>query len=204
MPDIALLIDSSYSIKDFVPLYVKSINRLLLECWKLQNGNMNDPPLVTIATFDNVLTFYNIGVRIDTFSKIPFNYKVHTGCTSLYDNLSIFISDVCRIHENRKTIIIVITDGIDTSSEKATINTVRQNIDYVSKKYPYLFLYLGTDNTQCNTGRKMGCNYNILYSQSEKSIELAFIQAYNLIRNNTIIDEDVSDDFISRMERLKI
>ncbi len=202
MCDIALLVDSSYSSKDYVTLYVKAINRLLFECWKCIGGDTQ--PLVTIATFDNVITFYNIGVNIDTFSKIPFDYKVHTGCTSLYDNFSIFISDICRIHEDRKTIIIVITDGVDTSSERMTIGTVKKYVEEVSKKYPYLFVYLGTDGKQCNIGREMGCNYSILYSQSERSIELAFIQAFALIKNNKNVQEDVSDDFIARMERLKI
>jgi len=192
MADLVLLIDASYSVKQFVPDYTHCIQQLLFHY-----NEVSPDSRVTIGIFADSFMFLCMGKPLRSIKK--FEYKVGTGITTLYDSIAYCINCAKHYHANRKTLFVTVTDGNDNGSKYHNVDSINKIVSEL-KDY-WRFAYLGTDGEQCSIGVEMGFDFNIIYSQSNTSIERGFKEVYNILTNSKLpIKDDVSDYLCASME----
>jgi len=85
------------------------------------------------------------------------------GCTALLDAIGSAIHHIGNVHkyardEDRpeKTIFVITTDGQENSSNKYTIDRVKQMIQRQKEKYGWEFIFLGANIDAIETARNFG------------------------------------------------
>ena len=127
-----------------------SINKLINE--QRINSNVLIKNYITVIKFGTEVSFVKSKTDINDLFKIEYSDIVPNGTTSLYDAIGLGIS---QLSDDEDNMFMILTDGMENSSNKETIESVRQMLgEVISKKY--LVKYLGGGSDAVRIGKYMG------------------------------------------------
>jgi hypothetical protein len=159
------IIDTSYSVNHILENYVKSINNII----DVQLS-INPTTKFSIVTFNTKEKYICINEVIgNTKRRITRDDLNPTGFTALYDSVSailIHLNNFFKINKSEPPLVIILTDGDDTSSKLLTRKHLYLQICR-NKAKGWKFIYLGVTENSLQLGRDIGSDISILYNTSE-------------------------------------
>ena len=131
----------------------------MLEKQKAEEGEA----LVSTVIFDTNCKVLHDRVPIKEAGLLTNKDYVTGGCTALLDAVGGAIHHIGNVHkyareEDRpaKTIVVIITDGMENASHRYTLDKVKQMIEHEKEKYGWEFLFLGANIDAVTTAGRMG------------------------------------------------
>lgn len=153
--EINILIDRSGSMSQIRDDAEKGI-RSFLEDQAKEPGEC----FVTLAQFDTEFDVVNAGIPI---GEVPEYKLVPRGWTALYDSWARLIHTVgdrlsAQSENDRPGTVyfIVVTDGLENSSEETTSDDLRELVTQQTEQYAWRFVYLGANQNAILEARKVG------------------------------------------------
>ena len=139
-----LIVDNSGSMSDASKAHIDGARELI--------GELPEGVLVTYSCFNRTVS---IGQRLGRDEILRrLERPVCTGATSLYDAIVLAVA-----HEEERpmqqTTIVVVTDGVDTSSTRG-IDDARRAVDRVNAREMWNLLFLGTSQDAVQSAAAFG------------------------------------------------
>jgi hypothetical protein len=168
---VILLVDTSYSVNDIIEPYVNSVNKII-EMQSLLNPQTS----YSVATFNDVVKFLTINERLaDTKRIFTKDDLAPENATALYDNIPYILIQIKKFFKANRTqdntLVIILTDGNDTSSRKFGKQHVALEIARC-KAEGWKFVYVGVDEDSLKLGKEVGCDLTILYDKNKSEQHL--------------------------------
>lgn len=201
MPDLILIVDTSYSIQNYIHDYLKMVNKIIELHYSYFPQNTS-----TLYTFNDnneqiYLNRHFSTLRPITKSDIPIK-----GTTSLYDNLGVIITKMMMFRgktNQEPPIVVILTDGEDNSSRKLNINDVSGQIQ-ISRCGDWKYIFLGMSEDAIKKGKFMGVNSSILYNDNPNSFNTV-CEVIKTIFSKNAFDIDADVRFLEEsMEKMSI
>jgi len=145
--ELVFILDKSGSMSGLESDTIGGFNSML-EKQKAVEGERR----ITTVLFDHTYTLLHD--RIDIQSVKPMTDKEYYvgGSTALFDAIGKTINKIAREQKNaaedsraEKVMFVIITDGMENSSEEYTVNKVRQMIKHEKEKHGWEFIFLGAN-----------------------------------------------------------
>ena len=148
---IVFCIDKSSSMSQFSQNnMLDSINKLIKE--QTENSNVLVRNSITIIKFGTEVSVVYDRVNLNGMSKLKYSEIAPDGTTSLYDAIGLGLG---KFRENEENIFMIMTDGMENTSKKENIDSVRTKIgEAITKKC--LVKYLGGGSNAIRSGIDMG------------------------------------------------
>ena len=136
---------------------------------------------VSLFTFNEKVEQKYLGVDINDIEK--FHYSPD-GMTAMNDGIGTAIDKVGEwLYEKDKrgaempgkTLVVVMTDGMENASKEYTLKQVQDKIKEQTDKYSWEFIYMGTDITTSKAADTLGFKFKTYGSRSK------FANNYNII-----------------------
>ena len=136
-----------------------------------QKANKDGKVTVSLFTFNEKVNQEYLGVDINDIGK--FHYSPD-GMTAMNDGLGVAIDNVGKWLYERdkkgeempaKTMVVVMTDGMENASKEYTLKQVQDKIKEQSEKYSWEFIYQGMDITSTKTADTLGFKYKTYSSK---------------------------------------
>lgn len=165
---------SMYSSKDDV---IGGFNKTIEE----QKANKEGKVTVSLYTFNEDVREHYRGIDINDIEK--FHYSPD-GMTAMNDGIGTAIDNVGKwLYEKDKdgeelpgkTLVVVMTDGMENASKEYTLKQVQDKIKEQTEKYSWEFIYMGTDITTSKAADDLGFKFKT-YSSRKK-----FANNYDII-----------------------
>ncbi len=144
--EIIFLLDRSGSMDICIKNFIEGYN------FFLDSQKQNDSKAyITTVLFDNHYEILHDHVEIQEIKHISEKEYFARGTTALFDAIGIAVSNVMQRqiqrekNDNLKTIIIIMTDGLDNASSKYHVKDIRQIIQEQQEKYRWEFIFLGAE-----------------------------------------------------------
>ena len=195
---VVVLIDTSGSVYPFRDVLVKSTNAALQFLYKLLNPSHEEVVVVDIFTFNQTLTQIVYGCALGYFApRISLDDVVCGDGTALYDSIGTILS----LHEKTPwDVLMVVTDGCDTFSEKYTQEQIRDLINsYHSKPLSernirFLYISVGVDAQQ--QGDEMGFyqNESIAFNHMDEMAKPESSQKLAFCLSQALTHDDVEEE----------
>lgn len=151
--EIVVVLDRSGSMESIKNDMIGGLKQFIIE-QKQVKGKAN----FTLVQFDTKYEIIYEGVNIQDVNEINI---VPRGGTALLDALGETIEKIIKRLINkpdRKVIFVVITDGLENSSTRFTKSVIVKNINHMSKKHKWKFIYLGANQDAIQEGSSLGIN----------------------------------------------
>ncbi len=152
---------------------------------------------VTTVLFDDELVFIHERCPIEQVTKLTKEVYFARGCTALLDTIGISIEKTAealkKMPNNEKAdkvIFVIITDGLENSSEEFTYRNVKSLIE-ARKKCGWEFLFLGANIDAGREAEKIGIarNRSVTYENDAKGVAINYATV-----GKTIIKATVSEN----------
>ena len=175
--NLVFIIDKSGSMYPSTEDVIGGFNRIVEEQKAIKDGKVT----VSLYTFNEKVTEEYLGVDINDIKK--FEYAAG-GSTAMNDGIGTGIYKVGQwLHKKDengeempgKTLVVVMTDGMENSSKEYTLKQVQEMIKEQTDKYSWEFMYQGTDITSSKTADELGFKFKT-YSSRKK-----FANNYSMI-----------------------
>ena len=149
---------SMYSSKDDV---IGGFNKTIEE----QRANKEGKVTVSLYTFNEEVREHYRGIDINDIEK--FHYSPD-GMTAMNDGIGTAIDNVGKWLYERdkdgeelpgKTLVVVMTDGMENASKEYTLKQVQDKIKEQTEKYSWEFIYMGTDITTSKAADDLGFKF---------------------------------------------
>ena len=136
---------------------------------------------VSLFTFNEKVEQKYLGVDINDIEK--FHYSPD-GMTAMNDGIGTAIDKVGEwLYEKDKrgaempgkTLVVVMTDGMENASKEYTLKQVQDKIKEQTDKYSWEFIYMGTDITTSKAADTLGFKFKTYGSRSK------FANNYNIV-----------------------
>ena len=169
--NICFIIDKSGSMYPSTEDVIGGFNRIVEEQKAIKDGKVT----VSLYTFNEKVTEEYLGVDINDIKK--FEYAAG-GSTAMNDGIGTGIYKVGqwlhKMDENGeempgKTLVVVMTDGMENSSREYTLKQVQDMIKEQTDKYSWEFMYQGTDITTSKTADELGFKFKTYGSRRKLS-----------------------------------
>jgi Mg-chelatase subunit ChlD len=168
--NVIFLLDSSGSMQFYSSDYVKGLNNFINA-----QKQFNSLGLFSLIKFNSRITPLCIKTQISQLPTMNYNDYNPAGMTSLYDAIGYTLDYFSNDNEG---LIIILSDGQDTSSKNYTNESIRQKIELFSME-GWSFLYLGTNQDAHKEAKNLNIQNSLAFSQTTKSINAA-INACNI------------------------
>ena len=171
--------------------------------------------IVTTVLFDDEIDTVHNRVPLKRIKAMTKEEYFVRGCTALLDAVGETITkidalrgDALRDQVPHKTMFVIITDGMENSSNKYTSAEVKRMIERQKEKYGWDFLFLGANIDAVETARAYGISENMASnycadSQGTRKNFDAISEAVCSIRMDKKISaewkKDIEDYFESKM-----
>lgn len=138
-----------------------------------QKANKDGKVTVSLFTFNQNVSKEYIGVDINEVDK--FHYSPD-GLTAMNDGICTAIDEVGKwLYEKdkngeempAKTMVIVMTDGLENASKEYTLKQTKDKIAEQSSKYSWEFIYQGVDITTTKSADELGFKYKTYSSRNK-------------------------------------
>ena len=172
---------SMYSSKEDV---VGGFEKTIAEQKKDKDGKVT----VSLFTFNEKVREEYLGIDINDITK--FHYSPD-GMTAMNDGIGTAIDKVGEwLYEKDKngeelpgkTLVVVMTDGMENASKEYTLKQVQDKIKEQTEKYSWEFIYMGTDITTSKAADDLGFKFKTYGSRKK------FANNYDII-NCATLDE---------------
>jgi len=169
--NICFIIDKSGSMYPSTEDVIGGFNRIVEEQKAIKDGKVT----VSLYTFNEKVTEEYLGVDINDIKK--FEYAAG-GSTAMNDGIGTGIYKVGQwLHKKDengeempgKTLVVVMTDGMENSSKEYTLKQVQEMIKEQTDKYSWEFMYQGTDITTSKTADELGFKWKTFSSRAKLS-----------------------------------
>lgn len=169
--NICFIIDKSGSMYPSTEDVIGGFNRIVEEQKAIKDGKVT----VSLYTFNEKVTEEYLGVDINDIKK--FEYAAG-GSTAMNDGIGTGIYKVGQwLHKKDengeempgKTLVVVMTDGMENSSREYTLKQVQEMIKEQTDKYSWEFMYQGTDITTSKTADELGFKFKTYGSRKKFS-----------------------------------
>ena len=136
---------------------------------------------VSLFTFNEKVEQKYLGVDINDIEK--FHYSPD-GMTAMNDGIGTAIDKVGEWLYDKdkrgaempgKTLVVVMTDGMENASKEYTLKQVQDKIKEQTEKYSWEFIYMGTDITTSKAADTLGFKFKTYGSRSK------FANNYNIV-----------------------
>lgn len=155
---------SMYSSKEDV---VGGFHKIIEEQKKDKDGKVT----VSLFTFNEKVNQEYLGIDINDIAK--FNY-LPGGMTAMNDGIGTAIDNVGEWLYKKdkngeelpgKTLVVVMTDGMENASNEYTLKEVQDKIKEQSEKYSWEFIYQGVDITSTKVADDLGFKFKTYSSR---------------------------------------
>jgi len=169
--NLVFIIDKSGSMYPSTEDVIGGFNRIVEEQKAIKDGKVT----VSLYTFNEKVTEEYLGVDINDIKK--FEYAAG-GSTAMNDGIGTGIYKVGQWLHKRdengeempgKTLVVVMTDGMENSSREYTLKQVQDMIKEQTDKYSWEFMYQGTDITTSKTADELGFKFKTYGSRKKLS-----------------------------------
>jgi len=194
--NLVFIIDKSGSMYPSTEDVIGGFNRIVEEQKAIKEGKVT----VSLYTFNEKVTEEYLGVDINDIKK--FEYAAG-GSTAMNDGIGTGIYKVGQwLHKKDengeempgKTLVVVMTDGMENSSREYTLKQVQEMIKEQTDKYSWEFMYQGTDITTSKTADELGFKFKTYGSRKKFSnnydmINCAVSNYRGLVNTGATMDE---------------
>ena len=169
--NLCFIIDSSGSMWSSKESVIEGYKKIIKEQKEVEECEVT----VSLFTFTSEVTEHYVGKNINDIPK--FKYECE-GMTRLNDGIGTAIDKVGKwLYEldssgqelPQKTIVVVMTDGLENSSTEYTLEQVRAKIKEQTEVYSWEFVYQGVDITTTNAADDLGFKYKTYNTRSKLS-----------------------------------
>lgn len=169
--NICFIIDKSGSMYPSTEDVIGGFNRIVEEQKAIKDGKVT----VSLYTFNGTVDEEYIGVDINDIKE--FKYSAG-GSTAMNDGIGTAIFKVGQWLHNKdengeempgKTLVVVMTDGMENSSQEYSLKQVRDMIKEQTEKYSWEFIYQGCDITTSKFADELGFKYKTYGSRKNFS-----------------------------------
>ena len=147
LTELVFILDRSGSMQGLEDDTIGGFNGMI-EKQKKQDGEA----WVSAVLFDDRTEVLYDRVDISRVEPLTDSQYYVRGCTAFFDAFGGAIHHIGNIHKYarkddvpEKTLFIIITDGLENSSRRYTVDKVRHMVSRQQKKYHWEFLYLGAN-----------------------------------------------------------
>ena len=150
-----------------------------------QKANKDGKVTVSLYTFDSNVHEHYVGKDINDIPEFVYHAD---GMTAMNDGIGMAITNVGKwLYEKDKngeempgkTMVVVMTDGMENNSKEYTLNQVRDMIKEQTDKYNWTFIYQGTDITTTKAADDLGFKFKTYGSRKK------FANNYDIINSAT-------------------
>jgi uncharacterized protein YegL len=136
---------------------------------------------VSLFTFNEKVEQKYLGVDINDIEQLHYSPD---GMTAMNDGIGTAIDKVGEwLYEKDKrgaempgkTLVVVMTDGLENASKEYTLKQVQDKIKEQTDKYSWEFIYMGTDITTSKAADTLGFKFKTYGSRSK------FANNYNIV-----------------------
>lgn len=175
--NLVFIIDKSGSMYSSTQDVIGGFNKIIDEQKAIKDGKVT----VSLYTFNENVTEEYLGVDINDIKE--FKYSAG-GCTAMNDGIGVGIDNVGKWLNEKdrngeempgKTLVVVMTDGMENASKEYSLKTVQEKIKEQTEKYSWEFMYQGTDITTSKAADELGFKFKT-YSSRKK-----FANNYDMI-----------------------
>ena len=156
--NLVFVIDKSGSMWSSESDVIGGFNKTIEEQKAIEDGKVT----VSMFTFDSTVHELYIGKDINDLPK--FDYHAD-GMTAMNDGIGTAIDKVGKwLHDKDvageempgKTLVVVMTDGMENNSKEYKLTQVQEMIKEQTEKYSWTFIYQGTDITTTKAADDLG------------------------------------------------
>ena len=167
--NLVFVIDKSGSMYTSREDVIGGFNKTIEE----QKANKDGKVTVSLYTFNGEVKEEYLGVDINDIAK--FNYSpdgmtaMNDGIGTAIDNVGKWLYKKDQANEEMpgKTLVIVMTDGMENNSKEYTLKQVQDKIKEQTEKYSWEFMYMGTDITTTKAADDLGFKFKTFNSRSK-------------------------------------
>lgn len=174
LTDITLVVDRSGSMQSIKDDAEGGVNAFVEQQTK-EPGEA----LLTLVQFDTEYEFLHRGVPI---GQVPKYELVPRGMTALLDAIGRAINEtgerLAKIDEHDRpglVIFVIMTDGLENSSEEFTNKQVKQMIEEQQGKYNWHFTFLGADQHAFSEAGKLGIDLSGAADFAKDKVAAAYL-----------------------------
>jgi len=138
-----------------------------------QKANKDGKVTVSLYTFNSDVKEHYVGKDINDIPEFRYSCdgmtRMNDGIGTAIDNVGKWLSDKDQKNEEMpgKTLVVVMTDGLENSSVEYTLKQVQDKIKEQTEKYSWEFVYMGTDITTSKAADDLGFKFKT-YSSRKK------------------------------------
>jgi uncharacterized protein YegL len=146
-----------------------------------QKANKDGKVTVSLYTFNSDIKEHYIGKDINDIPEFKYSCdgmtRMNDGIGTAIDNVGKWLSDKDQNNEEMpgKTLVVVMTDGMENSSKEYTLKQVQDKIKEQTDKYSWQFIYEGCDITTTKAADDLGFKFKTFGSRAK------FAKNYDII-----------------------
>lgn len=163
--NVLFLVDGSYSVKEHGRDYLEIVNSVI-DAQKQVDMDSR----MTFATFNHDIHYKIVNQSIRYIPEVTMDVLNPVGGTSMRDCIATTISKMLKFTdtiEGVEKIVIILTDGDDTSSRFVSQDLLSKQI-ILARKYGWKFIFLGVTKESMEVGRACGFNICVRYDLSRR------------------------------------
>lgn len=159
--NLVFIIDKSGSMYPSTQDVIGGFNKIIDGQKAIKDGKVT----VSLYTFNEKVTEEYLGIDINDIKE--FKYSAG-GSTAMNDGLGVAIDNVGKwLYEKDrngeempgKTLVVVMTDGMENASREYSLKTVQEKIKEQTEKYSWEFMYQGCDITTSKAADELGFKF---------------------------------------------
>lgn len=169
--NLVFIIDKSGSMYPSTQDVIGGFNKIIDEQKAIKDGKVT----VSLYTFNEKVTEEYLGIDINDIKEFKYNAG---GSTAMNDGIGVGIDNVGKwLHAKDvngeempgKTLVVVMTDGMENASREYSLKTVQEKIKEQTEKYSWEFMYQGCDITTSKAADELGFKFKTYSSRKKLS-----------------------------------
>lgn len=210
--NLVFVIDESGSMYASTNDVIGGFNKTIEDQKAIKDGKVT----VSLYTFNGKVNEEYVGVDINDIGE--FKYSPN-GMTAMNDGIGTAISNVGKwLYEKDKngeempgkTLVVVMTDGMENSSKEYTLKQIQDMIKEQTEKYSWEFMYQGSDITTSKAADELGFKWKTFGSRRglSKNYDVinSAVSVYRGVANAGATMDEATNIFCSTLndESLKV
>lgn len=193
--DVIFILDKSGSMRYYTDETIRGFNTML-DVQRKEEGRA----YITTVLFNEKSVYLHEREEIEKVKKLTRKDYEAGGCTALLDAVGDAIEKAGRNRCGNKTVVIVITDGLENASVNCTYKEIREKI--ASRRLQgWEFIFLGANIDVAAEAEKIGIPMRRAagYCQDDEGVRLNF-QAVSKVVSNVRKNEGIGENWKKEIE----
>lgn len=203
LTELVFILDRSGSMAGLESDTIGGFNAMLAK-QKKESGEA----YVSTVLFDSTSRVLHDRVKLEQVNPMTERDYTVGGCTALLDAIGGAIHHIGNIHKYAReedvpehTLFVIITDGMENTSSRYDIDTVRHMIERQKERYGWEFLFLGAniDAVQTAAHYGIGASRSVTYRSDSEGTRLNYDVVTQVI-SDVRASRPVSDEWKKQIE----